>query len=194
VRALPPTFGDVLELHVTLRDINPPVWRALRVPAELSLAGLHEVLQIAFGWQNSHLHEFVVGDIPFGMHEAEDERLTVDERAAPLGAVARAGCELLYRYDFGDDWEHDVRIDRIDSGGVATICCIGGARTCPPEDCGGPPGYEHLLEVLADAKHEEHADMKQWAPRGFDAERFDLAAVNKKLAALSKRLARRQGK
>ncbi len=88
MRSFPPTFGDVLELHVTLRDINPPVWRALRVPAELPLAGLHDVLQIAFGWQNSHLHDFVAGDIPFGMHEVEDERLTVDERAAPLGAVA----------------------------------------------------------------------------------------------------------
>lgn len=108
--------------------------------------------------------------------------------------MARVGGVLLYRYDFGDDWEHDVRVDRVDSGGEATIRRTGGARACPPEDCGGAPGYEHLLEVLADAKHEEHADMKQWAPRGFEAERFDLAAVNKKLASLSKRLARRPGR
>jgi Plasmid pRiA4b ORF-3-like protein len=162
------------------------------VPADISLHVLHEVLQTAFGWQNSHLHDFRVGDIRFGMDDVEDELFLVDERAAPLGAVARAGSKLTYLYDFGDDWEHDIVVEHVESHADETIRCTGGERACPPEDCGGTTGYAHLLEVLADPSHDEHAEMKAWAPPRFDPERFDPAAVNKKLATLSRRVARRR--
>jgi uncharacterized membrane-anchored protein len=192
VRSRPPAFGDVFELRVTLRELDPPVWRALRVPADVLLSVLHEILQIAFGWQNSHLHDFRAGDIRFGMADVEDELFSVDERAAPLGAVARVGSQLVYLYDFGDNWEHDIVVERVGSGGDGTIRCAGGARACPPEDCGGTTGYAHMLEVLANPDDEEHADMKRWAPRRFDPEKFDPAAVNRKLATLSRRLSRRR--
>jgi len=84
VRSPPPRLGDVFDLRVTLRHIEPAVWRALRVPADVPLVVLHEILQIAFGWQNSHLHDFRVGDIRFGMADIDDEMFSVDERAAPL--------------------------------------------------------------------------------------------------------------
>ncbi len=190
VRSRLPALGDVFELRITLRHIDPPIWRALRVPADVPLSVLHEVLQTAFGWTNSHLHDFHVGDIRFGMSEVEDEQFSVDERAAPLGAVARAGSKLAYEYDFGDSWEHDIVVERVDSRGDGAILCTGGARACPPEDCGGAYGYAHMLEVLANPRDEEHANMKQWVPRAFDSEKFDLAAVNRKLATLSKRVVR----
>jgi Plasmid pRiA4b ORF-3-like protein len=190
VRSLPPALGDVFELRVSLRHIEPPIWRTLRVPADVPLGILHEVLQAAFGWQNSHLHDFLVGDIRFGMTDVDDEVFSVDERGAPLGAVARAGSTWVYRYDFGDDWEHAVVVEHVGHDGDQTIRCTGGARACPPEDCGGPPGYAHMLEVLANPEDEEHSEMKQWVPRGFTAEKFDVVAVNKKLVALSKRVAR----
>jgi len=190
VRSQPASFGDVFELRVSLRHIEPPIWRALRVPADVPLGVLHEILQTAFGWTNSHLHEFRVGDIRFGMTDIEDEMFSVDEDAAPLGAVARGESKLVYLYDFGDDWEHDIVVERLVQGGDGTIRCTGGARACPPEDCGGPPGYAHMLKVLANPKDEEHAEMKRWAPRGFGPEKFDAVAVNKKLATLSKRVAR----
>jgi hypothetical protein len=190
VRSHPPVFGDVFELRATLRHIEPPIWRSLRVPADVPLSVLHDVLQSAFGWKNSHLHDFRVGDIRFGMADVEDEMFAVDERAAPLGAVARVGSHVVYLYDFGDDWEHEIVVEHVDSRGEPTLRCTGGERACPPEDCGGPPGYAHMLEVLANPEDEEHEDMKRWAPRGFDPERFDLTAVNKKLATLSKRVIR----
>jgi hypothetical protein len=190
VRPLPPAVGDVFELRVTLRYIDPPVWRALRVPAELTLSVLHEILQTAFGWKNSHLHDFQVDNIRFGMADVDDEMFCVDERAAPLGAVARAGSKLVYRYDFGDDWEHEIVVKRVDSRGEPTLRCTAGERACPPEDCGGPPGFARMLEVLANPDDEEHGDMKRWAPRGFDPEKFDLVGVNKKLGTLSKRAVR----
>ncbi len=77
--------------------------------------------------------------------------------------------------------------------GENTIRCTGGARACPPEDCGGPHGYAHMLEVLANPSDEEHADMKLWAPRRFDAEKLDASAVNKKLVKISKRMVRSRG-
>jgi hypothetical protein len=185
-----PDFGDAFALRITLRDIEPAIWRTVIVPAEMSLGGLHEVLQIAFGWQDSHLHDFEVGEIRFGMVDVEDELFAVDEHAAPLGAVAREGSSLTYRYDFGDDWEHVVVVESVIANGAQGIVCSGGARACPPEDSGGAHGYANLLGVLGNPDDEEFASMKEWVGRRFDPERFDVAAVNKRLATLSKRLAR----
>lgn len=92
-----PAFGDLFELQASLRYVEPTIWRAVRVSADISLGVLHEVLQIAFGWKNCHLHDFQVGDIRFGMVDVDDEMFAVDESAAPLGAVAREGSKLVYR-------------------------------------------------------------------------------------------------
>jgi len=183
-------FGDVFELRVALRHIRPTIWRSLRVPVELTLAQLHQIFQIAMGWQESHLHDFLVNGIRFGMVDVEDEIFSVDEDAAPVGAVASVGSTFLYRYDFGDDWEHEVRIEGVVEGADETILCTGGSRACPPEDCGGAPGYAQLLKVLANPKHEEYADTKRWVGRAFDPERFDVAAVNRKLKPLARRFGR----
>jgi Plasmid pRiA4b ORF-3-like protein len=191
MRPRPPELGDIFLLHVSLRDIEPVIWRRLRVPADATLGDLHEILQIALGWTDSHLHDFQVGEIRFGMTDTADELFAVDEDAAPLGAVVRAGSTFLYRYDFGDDWEHEVKVERVLEGGDELIVCTGGARACPPEDCGSTSGYARMLEVLANPKDEEHGDMKRWVGRGYDPEKFNMAAVNKKLATLSKRLGRR---
>ena len=191
MRSPSPSFGSVLELRVVLRDIEPAIWRRVRVPADVPLGVVHEALQVAFGWKASHLHDFQIGDIRFGMADVEHELFVVDEHAAPLGAVARAGSTFVYRYDFGDDWDHEVTVERITEGGDdEAIRCTGGARACPPEDCGGPPGYANLVSALANPKHPEHVELKRWAPRGFDPDKFDIVAVNKKLGTLSKRLGR----
>lgn len=183
----PPMLGDAFELRVSLRHVVPEVWRRVRVPIELSLGALHDALQLCFGWNNSHLHEFAVGEVRFGLPDEDGEDLCVDERGAPLAAVARPGTSMVYRYDFGDGWEHDLVIEKVVRGAGAAIVCIEGARACPPDDCGGPPGYQHLVEVMKDPKHEDHAELRGWVGRGFDPERLDLAAVNRKLASLAKR-------
>ncbi len=184
-------YGDSFQLHVTLSGIAPAVWRELRIPAALTLGQVHEVLQVAFGWQNSHLHDFLVGDVRLGMTDVEDELFVVDEHAAPLGAIAKVTGTFIYRYDFGDDWKHMIRVAGLTVDRDGVVLCTGGARACPPEDCGGPPGYMRMLEVLADPADEEHQEMKQWVGRGFDPERFDVAKLNKRLATLSKRFMRR---
>lgn len=186
------SFGNIVQLRITLRDIKPAIWRRVRVPSDASLGVLHEVIQAAFGWTNSHLHDFLIGEIRFGMVDAEDEIFSVDQNAAPLGAVALANAPIIYRYDFGDGWEHEVKVEGVTKGGDETIVCTGGARACPPEDCGGTGGYAQLLEVLSNKSHEDHAAMRRWVGRRFDPEKLDLAAVNRKLATMSRRMGRRR--
>jgi hypothetical protein len=179
-------IADVCELEVSMRDIEPRIWRAVRVPADLTLARLHEVLQVAFGWTDSHLHDFVARGIRFGMIDADDEIFSVDEEAAPLGAVVDPGESLLYRYDFGDDWEHDIVVKRVTDGRQDAFVCTAGARACPPEDCGGAHGYAEMLAILAKPAHSEHREIRTWVGRRFDPEKFDRESVNKKLAKLAK--------
>ena len=186
-----PEYADQFELQVSIQDIRPAIWRRVRLPAEVTLGTLHDVLQIAFGWTNSHLHDFDINGITFGMVDVEDERFIVNENAAPLGAVARLGSRFTYLYDFGDSWEHEVTIERLLKRGGDSIECLDGARACPPEDCGGPGGYGRMLEILADPDDEEYPSMKQWVPRGYDPEKFNILAVNKKLATIAKRLGKK---
>lgn len=194
-----PAPGEVFELKIQLRDIEPAIWRTVLLPVEAPLGILHEVIQVVFGWQGGHQHEFEVAGIRFASDEDEDEdaQLCVHEYAAPLGAIAGVGTTFLYRYDHGDDWQHDVTVQAVsevdeDTSDDNVFSCTGGGRACPPDDCGGPPGYAHLLEVLANPKHPDHEELKEFAPPDFDAAKFDVAAANERLRALLIELEKRQ--
>lgn len=184
-------FGDAFVLHVTLRHIEPEVWRRITVPVSLRLSQLHDVLQGVMGWKNTHLHAFHVGDIRFGPFHPEDPDMlsTIDERAACLAAVTKVGASLLYVYDFGDGWEHEVRVESLVRRVGLHMTCKEGERACPPEDCGGPPGYEELCEIMRNPRHPEYAERARWLGRSFDPTKFSALAVNKKLATLSRRFA-----
>lgn len=174
------------QLKVTLRDIHPPIWRCIQVWEDTTLAQLHTILQIVMGWEDYHLHEFVIGRRLYSVPDPDDimyERNVVDERHVPLGdVVPRVGTEFAYLYDFGDSWEHDLILEAIllPKTTAQYPTCIGGERRTPPEDVGGIPGYEEYLAVLADPEHEEHGNMLQW--RGpFDPESFAPDQVNQRL-------------
>jgi hypothetical protein len=143
-------------LRVEMRDVAPPVVRVIDVPASSTLPEVHELLQSALGWTDSHLHQFVAGDVRFGTPDMDNELDEVDERSARLSDLPQ---RFVYRYDFGDGWVHDVA--KLGPG-AAEPGCVGGEGMCPPEDCGGPPGFEHLIDVLANPEHPEHADIKKW--------------------------------
>lgn len=164
-----------VELTVTLRDTEPPVWRRLVVPTSLSLWQLHAVLQTAMGWEDYHLHLFEIAGVTYGDVEDFPGELG-DELTFTVGNAVDAADHWRYEYDFGDSWDHDIRVgERLSS---AALRCVDGARACPPEDCGGTPGYEHLLHVLADPSHAEHAELLEWVGGEFDADAFDVAEVN----------------
>ncbi len=185
-----PTSGRaVYRLKVTLRGIRPRIWRRLLVPADMTLAQLHDVLQVAMGWHGGHLHQFHIGGEIHGVPSPEDDITDHDERKSRLGAVAGDGDRFVYEYDFGDGWEHEIVVEKTmaPEKGVLYPVCVGGERACPPEDCGGAGGYQHLLAVLADPKHEEHEDLTDWVGGEFDAEAFDVTMVNAALGRIGKR-------
>lgn len=154
-------------LRVTLRDVHPTVTRVLDVPSSTTLPELHDLLQAAMGWTNSHLHQFIAGGRRWAVLSDDtwdDDEL--DETAASLKDLPRT---FTYLYDFGDSWEHDIEV--LGSGGPAGL--VEGEGACPPEDCGGAPGYEELVKTLADPGHPEHLQMSSWSSRHrftFDAQ------------------------
>ena len=161
------------ELHVQLRHVEPSIWRTLEVPGSATLEDVHYAIQLAMGWRNSHLHQFTIGKCQYGMVDVDEIGDLEDERAHALQDVAKSGSSFLYEYDFGDGWEHDVAVRRVSvQTKPVRPRCLAGARACPPEDCGGPPGYAHLLEVVADRNHEEHEELHEWLPEGFEPERY----------------------
>ncbi len=175
-----------LELEVVLEETQPRIWRTLVVSPKATLGDLHEILQVAMGWEGGHVHRFVQGDEAWTdpSHEIED---TSPETKVTLGELLRRkGDSLGYEYDLGDSWVHTVRVLEVlalaDAGTLPR--CVAGARACPPEDCGGPVGYEDLLAILADPKHEEHEDRKEWLGRRFDADAFDAGAITRELRRL----------
>jgi len=174
----------ILQVKITLKDIAPPVWRRLLVPGSISLFEFHWDIQRAMGWQNCHLHQFLIDDDTYSPPNEEDEGHEKSSETVCLARFAdREGREFVYEYDFGDGWEHDIVIEKIlppDSKQTYSIC-LDGKRACPPEDCGGPYGYEDLLKALHNPKHPEHKEMKRWVGRGFDPEFFDLKSINRDL-------------
>ena len=138
------------------------------------------MLQVALGWQNQHLYEFRVGTLGIDASAGPDVGVRLADIADEQGA------RLLYRYDFGDGWEHDVLVEAITSAepGVRYPTCVGGARACPPEDCGGPPGYARVLEASRDPRHPDHGAMTEWLAGPFDPEQFDPRETNRRLHTL----------
>ncbi|MEJ7825952.1 MAG: plasmid pRiA4b ORF-3 family protein [Solirubrobacteraceae bacterium] len=180
-----PGPGDaVMQLKISLIGVTkPPVWRRLLVPADIRLDRLHELIQTAMGWCDCHMHVFSVAGVEYGLPDPEldfrDERKTTLDRV--LGAT---GERMRYTYDFGDDWEHEIVVEKLLSAeaGVRYPTCIAGRSRCPPEDCGGAWGYRRLRETLADPRDEEHTEMLEWlgltAALEFDPTDFDVDEVN----------------
>lgn len=179
--------GAAYRIKVQLRGVTkPPVWRSLHVPADLSLDRLHEVIQAAMGWEGYHMHVFSDGRCDYGLPDPELGHR--DERKARLSQLLiHVGDTIGYTYDFGDGWEHDIVLEEILPAGAETSgpVCVAGKGACPPEDCGGPWGYEGLKATLADPDADEHEEMLDWLGLGsgddFDPKEFSVEEANRRL-------------
>lgn len=193
------TIDAVARLKITLDDVKPVVTRRIEVPLALRLDRLHHVLQIVVGWTDSHLYEFRFRGIGFGIPDPGwgfgDG--PIDARKTNLlAAIEDTGAKSFkYLYDFGDGWEHTIKIDRIQPAapGFTYPRLLDAAGKCPPEDVGGPWGYAEMLEALADPDHERHQELRDWLGGDFDAP-IDTTAIDMDLLALAKRWARRPRK
>ena len=174
------------EFRVELNGIDPPVWRMLRVPHDATLHRLHQVLQVAMGWTNSHLYLFHVGGKAYGEPSLEWQSDVQDSTSARLEEIVSEGTpSFLYEYDLGDSWMYEITLRRaLEASAEERPGCTGGARACPPEDCGGPAGYEDFLQAISDPGHEEHVAMLRWSGGDFDPEEFDAGAVDLALSLL----------
>ncbi len=175
--------SQVYRLKVTLVGIKPPIWRRILVPGGTTLEGLHYAIQAAMGWTNSHLHQFELGETTYSDRRFELGDVE-DERKARLGAIGlKKGKAFRYIYDFGDNWEHQVKVEDVlaPDEKLRYPTCVDGKRAGPPEDCGGIWGYDELLRAISDPKHPDHEEMLEWAGGSFDPEAFDLEAVNRQM-------------
>jgi hypothetical protein len=180
--ARPATQRQLLQLKVTLLGVKPPVWRRLIVDSSTSLHQLHEYIQAAFGWWNYHLYEFEIGQNSYGVPDPEwDDGPPVKKaHRTALTKVSGIGDRFRYNYDFGDGWEHEVVVEKAfpSTPGMTVPSCIDGRRACPPEDCGGPWGYQELLTILSDPKHPEHVQRLQWVGSEWGGGRLDPEAFD----------------
>ncbi len=172
---------SIYQIEVTLMGSNPPIWRRILAASDTTLPDVHELLQISMGWEDSHLHQFVVGEQFFGVADPDFPSDITDEMGVPLADILTGEEDAaVYEYDFGDSWAHRLVLEKIFvyEEGVPLPRCIEGQRACPPEDCGGVPGYEHLLAAIAEPGHPEHEGLSEWLGQGFDPEYLDLSWIN----------------
>lgn len=184
---------SIVCLKITLNHVKPAVTRRVEVPLDVKLSDLHLVIQAAMPWWNYHLYEFRAADIGWGVPDPDGSfgNDPLDARKATLRDVLEdTGVKsLTYLYDFGDGWEHKVEIEGIvePEPGVASPRLLDARGRCPPEDVGGPWGYQEYLEAMADPKHERHSELVKWRGPDFDPKVVDVAAIEKELAKLARR-------
>ena len=178
---------NAVRLHVSLAEIEPPIWRRLVVPAEWTLDKLHLVLQAAFSWTDSHLHEFRIGGLRYGDPALLDDGFggppVFDYAEVRLQDFVGRDAGFTYAYDFGDGWQHLIRIEdwlALDPAPRHALCLEGG-QARPSEAVGGPRGYADFLGIIRDPAHEDHRSTLRWAGGHFDPEWFDLDLINKDL-------------
>ncbi|MBI5374423.1 MAG: plasmid pRiA4b ORF-3 family protein [Candidatus Schekmanbacteria bacterium] len=172
-----------MQFKITLLDIEPPIWRRIIVPENYSFWDLHVAIQDAFGWFDSHLHSFEINendDFYIGIPDPEE----MDYKEVKAGwetklkeYIKEIGQKVLYTYDFGDGWEHEIEFEEIIDRETKKPKCTDGARACPPEDCGGTPGYEEFCEIMKRKKGKEYKEMKTWYGKDYDPDEFDASKV-----------------
>ncbi|MBM4287775.1 MAG: plasmid pRiA4b ORF-3 family protein [Deltaproteobacteria bacterium] len=173
----------IYHLKIALNGSEPPIWRLVAVKGNVSLDKLHRIIQCAMGWENYHLHEFIIKGERIGTVDLDfdSDPDVVDEKQVLLqDVVKQARSKFSYVYDFGDDWEHEIVVKKITppEENRHYPCCLAGERACPPEDSGGIWGYEELLDITSNPDHPDYEEMREWLGEGFDPGAFDLAAVN----------------
>ena len=180
----------VHQLRVTLRDVTPPVWRRVVVSGRHAAVRAVRCARSCDGMAGRPPARFDAGGTIYELPDPEGDgpsrRVTVDERTVTIAdVVGVVGAEMRWDYDFGDGWEHDIVVDAVEPADpdVEYPICVDGRRACPPDDCGGPGGYERLLATLADPRHDDHAELSEWVPEGFDPEFFDPAEATEAMHA-----------
>jgi hypothetical protein len=185
-------FKHIFQLKVTLKGTKPLVWRRIQIPEIYTFWDLHVAISDCMPWADYHLHEFVAQDPTFNIKHRigipSDDEIGFDDELPTLPGwqvniapyLTFAQPKVEYMYDFGDGWQHSIRLEKIlpREKDVSYPRCIGGKRACPPEDCGGMGGYGDLLRTLSDPQHERYEDLLTWVGGSFDPDAFSCEDVH----------------
>lgn len=183
------------QIKVSIKNTHPPVWRRLLIPEGITFHQLNAIIQIAFDWCGYHMYNFEIGSTLYGGGISieipyEDNNLDYYEvkssKSTKIDKYFREYKKMKYIYDFGDDWEHEITIEKEIEGKIVYPVCVKAKMASLPEDCGGPWGYEELLGILADKNHEQYEEMREWVENGYfdwhdDREYVDVEYINKRL-------------
>ena len=178
----------IYQFKITLIGSKPPIWRRIQV-ADCTLDKLHQHIQTAMGWTNSHLHQFEIKGKRYGDPElivdGFDDSNCVDSTRTRISKILpKTGkrFSFTYEYDFGDGWDHEILFEGCPQKEPRKRypLCIEGERACPPEDVGGIGGFYEFLEALADPKHNQHDDFLEWGGE-FESEKFDAQQATKEM-------------
>lgn len=175
--------GLVYQFKITLMDSKPPIWRRILVPAEYRFWDLHVAIQDAMGWQDYHLHEFFIlspktkAETNIGLPEEDECLRSTKEKIAKYFSLENHSA--IYWYDFGDDWYHAIKLEKILPAvpGKEYPLCSAGKMACPPEDSGGIWGYYQKLEILGNPKDPDYHNILEWMGEGFDPQKFNPREV-----------------
>ena len=178
---------NVYQIKISLKGSKPPIWRRILISSKTRLPDLHWISQESMGWTDSHLHQFICGNSYLGNPELLEDGDLVDYTNIAIDRLLSSeGDKIVYEYDFGDGWEHDVKLEKIIAfEGQILPVCIAGKRACPPEDCGGVWGYYSFVESLIDSKHPAHKENREWIGENFDPDYFSVQDVNDRLGHAS---------
>ena len=179
----------IARLKITLDNVKPVVLRRIEVPIEIKLDRLHLTIQAAMGWTNSHLYEICAGGASWGTPDPELDFLDA-RKTRLIDVLEDVGTKTLrYIYDFGDGWEHTIKVERITDAvpGIAYPILIDAIGHCPPEDVGGPWGYAEFLEAIHDPEHEQHVEFSEWIGVPFDPNDANANQLSQMVAKLAKR-------
>ncbi len=183
----PKPTDNVYQFKITLLGYKPLIWRRIQVQ-DCTLDKLHEHIQTAMGWTNSHLHHFQIKERWYGAPELMQEnfgelnyRDSTKTMLSDIVPKRRKEFRFLYEYDFGDSWGHEILFEGKVEAKAGLPMCLEGERACPPDDCGGVWGYPDFLEAIRNPKHQRHKEMLEWIGGKFDPDEFDAAAATKSM-------------
>jgi hypothetical protein len=167
------SIEDIATLRIELEGIEPLIWRRVAVRTTMTLTALHRVIQAAMGWLDCHLWEFEANDRKYSMLIPDDpewNRRITDATTTKLSTLLTTGMrEMSYLYDVGDSWQHRIIVEKltaIEPGKYPQF--LGGERRCPPEDCGGFPGYYEFLDNIGSKQSKKRKAALDWYGGPYD--------------------------
>jgi hypothetical protein len=185
------SFTEIATLRIDLKDSDPPIWRLVEVPTSITLKVLHDIVQVTMGWLDYHLWEFRINGTTYGLPMDEDWGTAprkLADRTRLRDVIGPGTTTIDYIYDFGDSWEHLLTVSDVRTGdpAIGYPRFVDGERDCPPEDCGGIPGFYEMLDARADPAHPDHDEISEWLD-GYDPEALDKFPIEVALARIAAR-------